>query len=106
MSVHNLGEELYKKNDNYKYLVNLMEHPEFRAFYEQNFEDIESIKTFVMFMKIYEGVEKYSKVVLTPYEKLAIVDDVMHDSDKRRKICNGIQEWFKQNNSIVLPKLN
>lgn len=68
---------------------------------KKNFEDVDSIKTFVMFMKIYEGVEKYSEVTLTPYEKIAIVDKVIHDSQKRKKLCKGIQEWFKQNKSEV-----
>ena len=105
INIDKLGKELYDSNENYKQLVNLMEQPEFRRFYNQNFEDVDSVKTFIMFMKIYEGVEKYSEVELTPYEKIAIVDKIIHDSKKRKEICKGIQEWFKQVDYIKLSKI-
>lgn len=89
----NQGRELYQNNDNYRRLANVMEHPEFREFYNKFMQDWDSAKTIIMFMKLYEAIEKHSKIELTPYEKIAIVNQVIHDPDKRQKISVGINEW-------------
>jgi hypothetical protein len=89
------GRHIYQTNENFRRLANVMEHPEFREFFKLYMQDWESTKVIVMFMKMYEALEKHSKVELTPYQKLSIVKDVIDDSEMRQKVCQGISEWTK-----------
>jgi len=97
------GRKLYKTNPHYRHLANVMEHPEFRSFYNKYFQDWDMARTIIMFMKIYESIEKYSKIELTPFQKIAIADEMFQNSEKRQQICNGIREWC--NNSQVMSRI-
>ena len=89
------GRRIYQTNENFRRLANVMEHPEFREFFQLYMQDWESTKVIVMFMKMYDALEKHSRVELTPYQKLSIVKDVIDDSEMRQKVCEGISEWSK-----------
>lgn len=91
------GRELYQTNENYRLLANVMEHPEFREFYGKFMQNWDTAKTIIMFMKIYEAIEIHSKIKLTSYEKIAIVNNIIHDPEKRQKISQGINNWCNQN---------
>lgn len=91
----NKGKTIYKSNENFRRLANVMEHPEFREFFNKYMNDWDTAKTILMFMKVYEAVEKHSPVKLTPYQKIAIVKDVIDNPELRQKICAGINEWSK-----------
>lgn len=80
------GKRLYNQNENYKAIANLMEHPEFREFYNKYFCDTHNIKTIIMFLKLYEEIEKHSLTPLNGYQKIYILDKIMKDSELRRKI--------------------
>lgn len=94
-SLEKKGRLIYQTNENFRRLANVMEHPEFREFFQLYMQDWESTKVIVMFMKMYEALEKHSKVQLTPYQKLSIVKDVIDDGEMRQKVCQGISEWTK-----------
>ena len=89
------GKEIYKTNEHYRRLANVMEHPEFRQFYDKYMNDWSSVKTIVMFMKIYEAIEKHSDTVLSPYQKISIVKDVIEDPNLRQRVCEGIDIWCR-----------
>lgn len=89
------GRHIYQTNENFRRLANVMEHPEFRQFFQLYMQDWESTKVIVMFMKMYDAIEKHSRVELTPYQKLSIVKDVIDDREMRQKVCKGISEWVK-----------
>ncbi len=95
-SLEEKGRDIYKNNENYRRLANLMEHPEFREFFDVYMKDWDSVKMIIMFMKTYEAIEKHSKVQLTPYEKLSVLKDLIEDSETRNKVCNGILEWSEK----------
>ena len=99
LNLEQQGQKLYKHNSNYRRLANIMEHPEFREFYNTYMQDWETARNIIMFMKLYEAIEKHSKIELSPYQKIAIADEIFHDSTKRQQICNGIKEWC--NNSSL-----
>ena len=86
--MHEIGKKLYQQNKNYKSLVNCLEHPEFREFFDNNFSDKDSIKTILIYMKLYQQIEKMSPVELNGYQKIAIVDKAMKNSDFRQRICH------------------
>ena len=87
------GKHIYNTNDHFRRLANVMEHPEFREFYEKYMTDWDSAKTMIMFMKTYEAIEKHAKIELTPYQKISIVKELIDDPDKRRMICEGFSHW-------------
>lgn len=87
------GRELYQNNKNYQRLATIMEHPEFRNFYDIYMKDPLSLQTMIMFMKVYESVEKNCNPDLTPYQKLAVVHEIFNRSNLRRKVVEGIMSW-------------
>lgn len=80
------GRLLYRNNSNYRNIVNVMEHPEFKEFFKNYFQDWTNTKTILMFMKLYEAIEKESNIPLTGYQKLAILDDIINDRQIRQKV--------------------
>ena len=86
------GKEIYRNNEHYRRLANVMEHPEMKAFFDTYMQDIDTAKTILLFMKIYDAIGK--RVELSAYEKLAIVKEVIDNAETRRKVCEGLEEWF------------
>jgi len=85
-----MGRDIYNNNKHYQKIANLMEHPEFRDFYNKYLKDWDTAKTIIMFMQIYEGVEKHSTIELTPYQKICIVKGIIDDTESRKKICSYV----------------
>lgn len=96
------GKILYNRNENYKAIANLMEHPEFREFYNKHFTDWYDVKTIVMFLKLYEEIEKRSSVPLNGYQKLHILDKIINTSELRSIICQNVEKSEKANDAIEL----
>ena len=84
--VENIGKKIYNTNNYYRDLATVMEHPEFRNFFDSYMKDIEDAKLTIMFMKLYEAIEKRSNVELTPYQKIAIMKEMMDDREFRRSM--------------------
>lgn len=78
-----------------------MEHPEFRNFFETYMNDWETIKTIIMFMKLYQSIDKTSKIKLTPYQKVSIVHEIIHDFRLRDKVVNELMNWINGPNSSL-----
>jgi hypothetical protein len=95
------GRYIYQTNDNFRRLATVMEHPEFREFYNTYMTDWDTAKTMIMFMKMYEAIEKHAQIELTPYQKLAVVKDMIDDTEKRELISKGISEWTKEKNNSI-----
>lgn len=87
------GRHLYKTNENYRTLANIMEHPEFRKFYDTHMNDPLSLQTVLMFLKVYESIEKKSKISITPYQKLAILHEIFICPELRQQVVTGITSW-------------
>lgn len=81
------GKNLYKQNENYRTITNCMEHPEFRKLFDENFSDWDNIKNILMFLKLYQEIEKLSPVELNGYQKLSILDSIIKDRELRHDIC-------------------
>jgi hypothetical protein len=94
------GKKLYKYNENYKYIANFMENPDFRQFYNNNFSNWIDVKNIVMFFKIYEEIENRSTVPLNSYQKLDILDKIIKNGEMRKKVCQEITDWSKGENNI------
>jgi len=87
------GKMLYKQHDNYKVLANLLEHPEFKWFFDEHFKTWDHVKNIVMFIKLYKEIEKSSTIDLNGYQKLSVIDNIMKDQDIRQQICHSFTEF-------------
>ena len=96
------GQKLYQQNDNYRNMVNCLEHPEFRKLFDDNFKNWDDIRTITMFMKLYEKIEKSFPVELNGYQKLSILDEMIKDKHIREKVCQKALEWMKTKNQNLL----
>lgn len=96
-SLEEQGRQLYKSNKHYRNIATVMEHPEFRDFYNRYISDNLSVKTMIMFLKIYEEIEKNGQ--FTPYEKIALVHKVIQDKKMREWITKYMLEWFNDSSS-------
>ena len=65
-----------------------MEHPEFRKLFDDNFSNWDNIKNILMFLKLYQEIEKLSPVELNGYQKLSILDSNIKDRELRHDIVN------------------
>ena len=85
-----IGKHLYKQNENYRAIVNCMEHPEFRKLFDDHFSTLDDLKNILLFLKLYREIEKFSPVELNGYQKLSILDDIIKDRKLRREICKEV----------------
>ena len=95
------GKKLYNQNEYYQNIVNLMEHPEFRKLFKAHFFDWNNIKVMVMFMKLYEHIEK-STIKLNGYQKLYLLDKIMKTRHIRQQLVTEIQTWTNENSNKLL----
>jgi hypothetical protein len=85
-SLENKGKHIYSSNIHYKNLATIMEHPEFKNFYNTYLKDFENTRTMLMFMKIYDSIGKHFPN-LNPFQKIYILKDIIDNSETRKKIC-------------------
>ena len=89
----NEGIEVYQKNDVFKSLANVMEHPEFKSFFDKYFENPTEAQTMLMFMKICQKITENDPDA-SPYEKLALVNKIMKDREFRPVVVGKFLDWF------------
>jgi len=99
-SLEEKGRKLYKQNPHFRKLSNIMEHPEFRDFYNTYMKDWENTKVVLMFMKLYEAIETHSNVKLSPFEKISIMKNIIDNGETRREICKGISDWTELKSNL------
>jgi hypothetical protein len=88
-SLESKGKLVYTTNQHFRNLVTVMEHPEFRNFYNTYLRNFEDAKTMLMFMKMYEHIDNHFNT-LNPYQKISILKDIVDNSETRKKICDMI----------------
>lgn len=87
------GMKLYRKNKHFKNLMNVMEHPEFKLFFDSYFNNWEQIKSMVMFMKTYRSIDNPDGEKLNGYQKIAFMKKLYDDRDTRKNIIDSMVEW-------------
>lgn len=85
------GKNIYQTNNFFRSLANIMEHPQFREFFDTYIKDSHDIREVIMFMKIYEMVETRDKE-LNGYQKLSIVRSIITDSKMRSMLAKATIE--------------
>jgi hypothetical protein len=99
------GQSLYRTNPTYKSLGNVMNHPEFYSFFERYLKDPNKSDEILFLMRLYDAIDKKSKVKLTPYERLSVMDKMLTDSDMRRQIVSEYTEKLHTEPDIRFKKL-
>ena len=94
------GRKLYKNNSNYRNLATIMEHPEFRKMVDEYFQSWNYAKTFILFMKLYEKIEKESHITLSGYQKLTVIDNVLRDQNLRQKILHEMNLFTNEQTTL------
>lgn len=68
------GERMLKENDFFKDLVSLMENPEFKIFFKKHLSDWVSVKSTIIYMKLYDEFKlKYKKITDKELEESIVV---------------------------------
>ena len=90
------GRKIYQTNKHYRALANVMEHPLFKDFLDNYILDLDYAKSMIMFMKLYDNIEKTSTIPLTGYQKLAIMDNILKNRGFRRQIVSDMIDDIKK----------
>ena len=95
------GEIILQENNFFYDLDSIMRNDNFRTFYEKYFKDFTDVKIVLLYMKLYETVQKeYFEINKKDIEKelLAyIIKELMNDNYTRGIIINSFNEY--ENNS-------
>jgi len=89
------GRILYYSNKPMKDISNVMEHQEFKNFFELYFKDWTSVKAMVMLIKVYEQLNDNFED-LNGHQRLAMVYDIIGDSDLRPSVVSKMSEWIER----------
>jgi hypothetical protein len=96
------GEIILKENDFFNDLDYVMNDDNFRIFYDKYFKDFSDVKVVVLYMKLYETIQKeYFEINNKEIEKelLAyIIKELMNDSFTRKIIINSFSDYENNNN--------
>jgi hypothetical protein len=74
--VEEQGRKVYRQNKNLRTLSNLLEHPEFSRFIEDNTKDWVDIKNIILYIKIYQAIGECVPES-TSYQKLAVLKQIV-----------------------------
>lgn len=80
-----IGRNLCETNDTYSKIAVMMEHPEFRDFYDKYLSKPSNRDIIIIFLNVYEMIDKTSPE-LTAYQKIAILDCLVKNKDTRPKL--------------------
>ncbi len=97
------GKKILRDNEFIGDLNDIMQDNKFRYFYDKYFNDITDVKTVIMYMKLYETIQKeyiMKNGVEIETELLAyIIKELMSNTDNIKQITNSFQNYIDINNS-------
>jgi hypothetical protein len=97
------GKEIIEENDFFRELNSIMNNNEFRIFYNKYFNDFSDIKVMVLYMKLYETIQKeYKDKNGNDIENemlVFIMKELMNDNSTRKSILNSFQSYIDGQNS-------
>ena len=94
------GKKILETNDFLKSLDGIMRNEEFRSFYHKYFQTHCEIETVILYIKLYENLEKeYKKVYQNeeiPSEVMAFtLREIFVDKDTRKAVMNSFDQFCK-----------
>jgi hypothetical protein len=104
----NEGQKILKENDFFNGLNNIMSNNDFRLFYDKYFGDITDVNTVILYMKLYETIQKeYKTIYNVDIQKELLVymmKELMSDNNTRKNILESFYNYSnnKNNNKNLL----
>jgi hypothetical protein len=103
------GKKILETNDFLKSLDGIMRNEEFRSFYHKYFQTHCEIETVILYIKLYENLEKeYKKVYQNeeiPSEVMAFtLREIFADKDTRKAVMNSFDQFcnvYKENRNQI-----
>lgn len=84
------GKVIMKSNEFMRDLATVMEHPEFKTFIDKYFKDFSDIQSMIVMIKLYQAI---STDVSDPFEKVAMLQKIMSNSELRGEIFDNYHKW-------------
>lgn len=101
--MENAGRIIYKTNNFYKSLANIMEHPEFKLIFKEHFNSWENIEVFIMFSKLYEKIgDQFPD--FSGYQKIFMIKELIETSNTRKAICTEVRKFRLQSSDLESKK--
>ena len=107
------GNKIYNNNTYFKDLHDIMQNEKFRKFYDKYYKNWGEIEVMMMYMKLYESIEKeyfqQFNEKISKEKVLYIVKQIIKNKDSRKYTVKQLQQFKnfeKSNNKIELKKLN
>lgn len=100
-----MSNKVVSGNKNFQALIEVMENPIFRRFYNIYFKGPEEAKTAILFMHLYEFIEERLKIK-NPLEKAKIIYEVMNNRETRQNLYKFIEWWINGRSSSDCKQSN
>jgi hypothetical protein len=103
------GEKMIKENEFFKDLVSLMENSEFKRFFKKHLSDWISVKSTIIYMKLYDEFKsKYKKITDKELEESIIVyllSRIMRNKELRPLSIKAIDKMYETGDTIFFEEL-
>ena len=98
------GQALFSNNKTMRDIGTMMEHPEFKKFFDRYFDDWSDATTMIMLLKVYQKLaDEFPE--LNGYERLALVHELIGRSPTRQFIVENMQDWVQSRDASGSPRL-
>jgi hypothetical protein len=94
-----IGKKIYASNRTMRDIATVMEHPEFKEFFDKYFKTADDAQNILQLMKVYEKINRDD-----PYEKIHILFEAFNNCEIRRLLTDEFIQW--RNKGDQLYKLN
>ena len=98
------GQQILKENDFFQGLDIVMSNTDFRPFYDKYFKDITDVNTVILYMKLYETIQKeYKTIYNIDIQKELLVymmKELMTDNKTRKNILESFHKYSNSKNSV------
>jgi len=115
--INDEGNAIYRQNEYFKDLHDMMQDKKFRVFYNKYYKDWGEIKVMMMYMKLYENIEKeyfikYNKKI-SKEMVLYIVREIIRNRETRKITLLKFREFehalsietaINKQKNVLLPK--
>lgn len=88
--IQNHGKKVYKTKQNMKELIDIMENPQFKDFFDKHFNNWDDIHTVTILMLSIKYIDDYNHIYntsnknLNKFQKIGLLDNILSDSKQRK----------------------
>lgn len=90
------GRKLYNSNPIYRDLATVMEHPEFKMFYDKYLSNRQNFGVIMLFLKLYNDITEEVNDELNGYQKLYMMSELLKNVELRHNLVEEILQFVDQ----------